>query len=47
MKLEGEGINVPEQTIKLSTDSILPEGTVIKADITSIVNSAYNRRATR
>lgn len=47
IKLEGEGINVPEQTIKLSTDSILPEGTVIKADITRIVNSAYNRRATR
>ena len=47
IKLEGEGINVPEQTIKLSTDSILPEGTVIKADITGIVNSAYNRRATR
>ena len=47
IKLEGEGINVPEQTIKLSTDSILPEGTVIKADITSIVNSAYNRGATR
>ena len=47
IKLEGEGINVPEQTIKLSTDSILPEGTVIKADITGIVNSAYNRGATR
>ena len=47
IKLEGEGINVPEQTIKLSTDSILPEGTVIKADITRIVNSAYNRGATR
>ena len=47
IKLEGEGINVPEQTIKLSTDSILPEETVIKADITSIVNSAYNREVTR
>ena len=47
IKLEGEGINVPEQTIKLSTDSILSEETVIKADITEIVNSAYNRRATR
>ena len=47
IKLEGEGINVPEQTIKLSTDSILPEGTVIKADITGLVNSAYNRGVTR
>ena len=47
IKLEGEGINVPEQTIKLSTDSILPEGTVLKADISRIVNSAYNRRAIR
>lgn len=47
IKLEGEGINVPEQTIKLSTDSMLPEGTVIKADITKIVNNAQNRRATR
>ena len=47
IKLEGEGINVPEQTIKLHTDSILPEGTVIKADITRIVNSAYNSGVTR
>lgn len=47
IKLEGEGIDVPEQTIKLYTDSILSEGTVLKADISRIVNSAYNRRATR
>ena len=47
IKLEGEGINVPEQTIKLHTDNMLPEGTVIKADITRMVNSSYNRGVTR
>ena len=47
IKLEGEGINVPEQTIKLPTDSMLPEETVIKADITRMVNSAFNREVTR
>lgn len=47
IKLEGEGIKVPERTIKVSTDSILPEDTVIKADISRIVNSGYNRRASR
>ena len=47
IKLEGEGIKVPERTIKVSTDSILPEDTVIKADISRIVNSGYNRRVSR
>ena len=47
IKLEGEGINVPEQTIKLYTDNMLPEETVIKVDITGMVNSSYNRGVTR
>lgn len=47
IKLEGEGIKVPERTIKLPTDSMLPEDTVIKADISKMVNSGYNREVTR
>lgn len=47
IKLEGEGIKVPEQTIKLPTDSMLPEDTVIKVDISKMVNSGYNRGVSR
>lgn len=47
IKLEGEGIKVPEQTIKVPTDSMLPEDTVIKVDISRMVNSGYNRGVSR
>lgn len=47
IKLEGEGINVPEETIKVYTDSMLPEETVIKADISRMINSSYNNGVTR
>lgn len=47
IKLEGEGIKVPERTIKLPTDSMLPEDTVIKVDISKMVNSGYNRGVSR
>ena len=47
IKLEGEGINVPEETIKVYTDSMLPEETVIKTDISRMINSSYNNGVTR
>lgn len=47
IKLEGEGIKIPEETIKMHTDSMLTEGTVFNVDVSKIVNSRLNRRATR
>lgn len=46
IQLEGEGIKVPETTIKMHTDSILSEGTVIKTNISRMVNSKLNGEAT-